>query len=167
MTSCGNLLVAAEGPFLRFYDAQSSECLASRRVFKAQAVHGISTYSETYDDVIRLVVWGGCLIRALEVTFAPEDAKKTNPIFRPSEVARASDWILDLAARFSSLEDAAEGHDGICVAVTAHNALIYVTIHRGHADEGGDRCVSNRVQLYGTFQALISSAACFAYQSRN
>ena len=111
-------------------------------------MHGISVYSESYDNVIKLVLWGGCLIRALEVSFAQEDTNKINPIFRLSEVGRASDWILDLAARFSSLEDAAEGHDGICVAVTAHDALIHVTIHREHMGDDANR--------YGIIRDLVS-----------
>jgi hypothetical protein len=124
------LLVAAEGPFLRFYHAKNSRYIASKRVFKAQAVHGISVYSESYDDVIKLVIWGGRLIRALEISFASADYDKIHPLVYLSEVARASDWILDLAPRFSSLEDEADGQQGICVAVTAHNALVQVTIQR-------------------------------------
>jgi WD repeat-containing protein 6 len=124
------LLVAAEGPFLRFYHAKNSRYIASKRVFKAQAVHGISVYSESYDDVIKLVIWGGRLIRALEISFAPADCDKIHPHVYLSEVAKASDWILDLAPRFSSLEDEADGQQGICVAVTAHNALVQVNIQR-------------------------------------
>lgn len=135
------LLVAAEGPFLRFYHAETSQYIASKRVFRAQTVHGVSMYSESYDDVIKLVIWGGCLVRALEVSLAREDHQKTDPTFYLSGSARASDWILDLAPRFSSLEDAAQGHGGICVAVTAHNALIQINIHREHACASAERYV--------------------------
>ncbi|KAH7406012.1 WD40-repeat-containing domain protein [Phaeosphaeria sp. MPI-PUGE-AT-0046c] len=162
LTSCGVLFVAAEGPFLHFYHAKNSRKVASKRVFKAQAVHGLSVYSETYDDVIKLVIWGGCLIRALEVSFAPEDAHKTNPIFCLSEIARASDWILDLAPRFSSLEDAAEGHDGICVAATAHNALVHITIHREDMDGGANSIFGISVrELTSGSRSILYSAHVF------
>lgn len=138
LASCGALLVAAEGPFLRFYHAKSSRYIASKRVFKAQAVHGISVYSENSDEVIKLVVWGGRLVRALEFIFALKSHDKLDPrtSIRLSGVAKASDWILDLAPRFSSLESEAEYQRGICVAVTAHNALVQVTIDR--KDLGND-----------------------------
>jgi hypothetical protein len=100
-------------------------------------VHGISLYSESYDDVIKLVVWGGCLVRALEVNLAHE----TQVEICLSAVAKSPDWILDLAPRFSSLEDAAQHEQGICVAVTAHNALVQITIHRRRAEIGSERCV--------------------------
>lgn len=155
-------LVAAEGPFLRFYHAKNSQYVASKRVFKAQAVHGISVYSETYADVIKLVVWGGCLIRALEVSFTPEDIHKTTPIFCLSETARASDWILDLALRFSSLEDVAEGHDGICVAVTAHNALVRITIHREHTvGDEKSRFTVSVLELTSSSRSILYSADVF------
>lgn len=142
LTSCGALLVAAEGPFLRFYDAKSSRYIASERVFKAQAVHGISLYSESYGDVIKLVVWGGCLVRALEVEFAPRnDLCETQLNVCLSAVLRSPDWILDLAPHFSCLKDASEIEQGICVAVTAHNALVQVTIHRQRKEIEPGKCV--------------------------
>ncbi|KAL5117682.1 WD repeat-containing protein 6 [Pleosporales sp. CAS-2024a] len=134
LASCGTLLVAAEGPFLKFYHAKNSRYIASERVFKAQAVHGISVYSESYPHVVKLVVWGGRLIRALVVRFATGDnLHQTHLHVRLSAVATSPDWILDLAPRFSSLENAAADNRGECVAVTAHNALVQILIHRQHA----------------------------------
>jgi hypothetical protein len=140
IASCGVLLVAAEGPFLRFYHAKDSRFVASKRVFKAQAVHGISVYSEEYDDIIKIVTWGGRLIRALEVNVALTVRGEIQLDVRLSEVAKAPDWILDLAPRFSSLEEAAY-QTGACVAVTAHNALVQINIERQYADVDTDRCV--------------------------
>jgi hypothetical protein len=145
LASCDALLVAAEGPFLRFYHAKDSRYIASKRVFKAQAVHGISVYSESYDGVIKLVVWGGRLIRALEISFAPDDHRKTHPDVCLSEVAKASDWILDLAPRFSSLDDEVQDQHGICVAVTAHNALLQITIFRRKTHVDVQRCVTSNL----------------------
>ena len=135
IVSCGALLVAAEGPYLRFYHAKDSRYIASKRVFKAQAVHGISVYSEEHDDLIKLVVWGGSLIRALEISLASGVAG-SELAFGESEVLKTSDWILDLAPRLSSLEDEGEYQEGTCVAVTAHNALLEITISRPKANAG-------------------------------
>jgi hypothetical protein len=132
------LLVAAEGPFLQFYHAKDSRFIASKRVFKAQAVHGISVYSEEYDNVIKLVIWGGRLVRALEVNVAPADCDEIQLHVRLSEVAKAPDWILDLAPHFSSLDEAAY-QTGTCVAITAHNALLQINIERPDADTDAHR----------------------------
>jgi hypothetical protein len=130
--------VAAEGPFLRFYRAKDSQYIASKRVFKAQAVHGISVYSEEYDDLTKIVVWGGPLIRALEVRLA-SGGHEAGLHVNLSEVLKAPDWILDLAPRLSSLEDEGAYQKGTCVAVTAHNALLHITIHRPNPDVGPTR----------------------------
>jgi hypothetical protein len=114
-------------------------------------------YSESYDDVIKLVIWGGRLIRALDIIFAPDDHRKTNPKVCLSEVAKASDWILDLAPRFSSLEDDAQDQQGICVAVTAHNALLQITTHRRKRDIDVHRCVAS---IHGFQRDLIAHIAC-------
>jgi hypothetical protein len=50
-----------------------------------------------------------------------------------SNIAKAPDWILDLAPRPESLDDDTYQR-GTCVAVTAHNALLKVTIERHGAD---------------------------------
>lgn len=123
--------MAAEGPFLRFYRAKDFEYVASRRVFKAQSVHGISVYAEEHNQshVTKLVVWGGRLVRALEVISSGLDFGDLD--VHLSVVARAPDWILDLTPRPIDLEDEAVYHAGTCVAVTAHNALLQVDIERG------------------------------------
>lgn len=128
LASCGALLVAAEGPFLRFYHAKSSRYIASRRVFKAQAVHGISIYAEDLNGVTKLVVWGGRLVRALTLD-AVTDVHGPAPVsLCLSNVVKAPDWILDLAPQIVSLEGDDVFNQGICAAVTAHNALLRLTI---------------------------------------
>jgi WD40 repeat protein len=162
LASCGVLLVAAEGPFLRFYHAKTSQYIASKRVFKAQAVHGISVYSESYDDVIKLVIWGGRLIRALEISFAPDDHHKMRPDVYLSEVAKLPDWILDLDPQFSSLEDEAQGQQGMCVAVTAHNALLQITILRRQRDGDAQRCVDQQASsMHDCYSGLITPYSTF------
>lgn len=161
IVSCGALLVAAEGPYLRFYHVKDSRCLASKRVFKAQAVHGISVDSEEHDDLIKMVVWGGPLVRALEFSLAP-GVNGWELAFRQSAVLKVSDWILDLAPRLSSLEDEGEYQEGTCVAVTAHNALLEITISRPQAEIDHSPYVSGR-SLHTIDCLLIDSPANFCF----
>jgi hypothetical protein len=128
LASCGALLIAAEGPFLRFYHAKDSRYIASRRVFKAQAVHGISVYAEELDNVTKLVVWGGRLVRALRITTLTDNHVCESLPLCLSNVVKAPDWILDLAPRMSSLEDENVYNKSTCAAVTAHNALLELKI---------------------------------------
>jgi WD40 repeat protein len=128
LASCGALLIAAEGPFLRCYRSSDSQFLASKRVFKAQAVHGISVYSEEHDGLAKLVVWGGRLVRALTINLAADSNACNPPHICLSNVVKAPDWILDLAPRPTTLDDLAEYNQGTCAAVTAHNALLQVII---------------------------------------
>lgn len=128
LASCGALLLAAEGPFLRFYHAKTSRYIASRRVFKAQAIHGVCVYAEDHDGVTKIVVWGGRLIRALRINSVADEHSNEPLALCLSNVAKAPDWILDLAPRMSSLDDEDVYSRGICAAVTAHNALLQLTI---------------------------------------
>ncbi|KAF1913808.1 WD domain-containing protein [Ampelomyces quisqualis] len=169
LASCGPLLVAAEGPFLRFYHAKSLQHVASERVFDAQAVHGVSVYSENSNDVIRLVVWGGPLVRALEISFPSDGHDKVPPgtSVRLSQVAKASDWILDLDSRFSSLEGEAEYQRGICVAVTAHNALVQVSIDRKNPRNNVESNFTLSIrELTSSSRSILYSAHVF-YESEN
>lgn len=128
LASCGTLLIAAEGPFLRFYHAKNSRYLQSRRVFKAQAIHGISVYSEEHDHVKKLIVWGGRSVRALIVNILTVDHGCEPLSLLLSNVASANDWILDLTPRMNASEDKDKYNQGTCAAVTAHNALLEFTI---------------------------------------
>ncbi|KAH7078403.1 WD domain-containing protein [Paraphoma chrysanthemicola] len=128
LVSCGALLVAAEGPHLRFYHGESSRYIASERVFEAQAVHGASLYSIGHDGLIKLVIWGGSLVRALEVDLVTTAASQLHLEVRLSKVARASDWILDLAPRPNNVDNGKDQMQAMCIAVTAHNALVQINI---------------------------------------
>ncbi|KAI4637537.1 uncharacterized protein J4E88_002007 [Alternaria novae-zelandiae] len=134
LASCGALLIAAEGPFLRFHHASDSRYISSERVFKAQAIHGIRVFSEEHAHVIKLVIWGGRLVRALEIDFADQVGQQGLSLCF-SNVAKASDWILDLAPRPKGLDDDAQYHKGSCIAVTAHNALLHVEMEQRTSDD--------------------------------
>jgi hypothetical protein len=136
LANCGALLVAAEGPFLRFYHAKDSRYILSKRIFKAQAVHGICVYADDHAHVTKLVIWGGRLVRALIIDSTDQDHEEGDLSIALSKVVRASDWILDLAPRPRGLDDSNQCCKGTCVAVTAHNALLQVTAegHNAQAD---------------------------------
>ncbi|RMZ72338.1 wd repeat [Pyrenophora seminiperda CCB06] len=133
LAPCGPLLVAAEGPFLRFYLAQDSRYLSSVRVFQAQAVHGICVFPHEQAYASRLVIWGGRLVRSLDVDLAGDHGQEGLTLCL-SNIARAPDWILDLALRPKRLEDDSQFSTGTCVAVTAHNALLQVIVERQTPD---------------------------------
>ncbi|KAF3004086.1 hypothetical protein E8E13_003324 [Curvularia kusanoi] len=128
LASCGALLVAAEGPFLKFYHAKTAHFIASRRVFKAQAVHGICVYAEKPDKVTQLVVWGGRLARAIHIDAPADDQEREGLSLSLSNVVKAPDWILDLAPCKSSSDHGDVPDRAICAAVTAHNALLELTV---------------------------------------
>jgi len=133
LASCGALLIVAEGPFLRFHHAKDSRYISSKRVFKAQAVHGIRVFSEENAHIIKLVIWGGRLVRALEIHLAGQIGVQGLSLCF-SNIAKASDWILDLAPRPKSLDDDSQYHKAACIAVTAHNALVQVEIEQRKSD---------------------------------
>jgi hypothetical protein len=130
-------------------------------------VHGISVYSESYDDVIKLVIWGGCLVRALEINSSKKDQHDLHLDFILSAVAQSPDWILDLAPRFSSLEDEVDGQQGICVAVTAHNALVQVAIYRRNEAIDAQRYAISQEFQFRTFLLLTRYSVYFLCPSQS
>jgi hypothetical protein len=133
LACCGEFLIAAEGPYLRFYYAQDSRYIASKRVFKAQAVHGITAFLEEHNHATRLLVWGGRLVRAVEITLAFSENEESPLNIYLSEVTIAPDWILDLAPRPNNLEEATDHTKGAFVAVTSHNALAELVVEQQSA----------------------------------
>ncbi|EMD65662.1 hypothetical protein COCSADRAFT_139881 [Bipolaris sorokiniana ND90Pr] len=160
LASCGSLYIAAEGPFLRFYHAKDSRCIASQRVFKTQAVHGIRIYSEEPARVIKLIAWGGRLVRAFEIHSAADDHDCLT--FFSSNVAKAPDWIFDLAPRPASLADESPYQKGMCVAVTAHNALLQVTVQKTTDTASADGAISVIISdLTSSSRSILYSAHLF------
>ncbi|KAF1934362.1 WD domain-containing protein [Didymella exigua CBS 183.55] len=155
LASCGALLIAAEGSFLRFYHAKSSEFIASERIFKAQAVHGISVYAEELGNVTKVVVWGGRLVRALRFNALTGGSSHGLLSLCLSNVVKATDWILDLAPRMSSLEDGEVHDQDTCAAVTAHNALLELTIQYQNSTKSLDVNIS---ELTASSRSILYSA---------
>lgn len=163
VASCGTLLVAAEGPFLRFYGASDTHFISSQRVFKAQTIHGIAVYSEQHDHVTRLIVWGGRCVRALEVRPHSLEQSRTETLtVSLSDMISAPDWIIDLAPRPISLDEL-EYQDAIFAAVTAHNALLQLSIECRHGDRISSRShfTVSIIELTTSTRSILYSAHLF------
>jgi len=133
LATCGPLLLAAEGPHLRFYHSKDSKLLATKQIFKTQVIHGLSVHYRSSRHVI-VVIWGGAVVRVLELHIPPPDrgTKDSVPdILQLSSTVKASDWILDLC--FCPFDS------GVCAAITAHNALLELKIGRQNRDETSNR----------------------------
>jgi hypothetical protein len=137
LASCGALVLAAEGPFVRFYCRKDKgfEFLTTTRIFKSQSIHGISISSDNFDDAI-VVCWGGKLVRVLEFNFSSSNSIDALHL---SPTVKTSDWIFDLSPGSIAAQGPLIGKVGVCAAVTAHNALLELTIQRGNQDEASDR----------------------------
>ncbi|KAF2643234.1 WD repeat protein-like protein [Massarina eburnea CBS 473.64] len=124
--SCGPLFIAAEGPFLRFYHGDGLHHLESKQLFQAQALHGIAVLGESAHHVT-LAVWGGLFVRTLEVEIVERgDMSISLDSWKFSDVVRSPDWILDLSPAPHRVENGPTH----LAAVTAHNALLELTVTR-------------------------------------
>ncbi|KAF7853934.1 hypothetical protein EAF04_010600 [Stromatinia cepivora] len=123
--STGTLLIfAAEGPFLKIYDAETSRLIGQCRVFDSQAIHGIIIRELDNDssDDLQVVMWGGqCL--TLICRSQIEKIISQHVVSITETATSTSDWVLSVA--FCPWEK--QG----CVAVTAHNAMLQATLSKG------------------------------------
>ncbi|KAF2741483.1 hypothetical protein EJ04DRAFT_539577 [Polyplosphaeria fusca] len=130
LAPCGPLFLAAEGPFLSFFESVHYKLLATARIFKSHVIHGIVVEYRSFSDVA-VVVWGGPWIRAFHfdcAAFNTSSAFSVVPVVFSAPV-KASDWILDLSL-YREKPDGAFNSALVCAAVTAHNALLEVKIGR-------------------------------------
>ncbi|KAF2751992.1 WD40 repeat-like protein [Sporormia fimetaria CBS 119925] len=164
LAAIGPLLLAAEGPLVRFYvspEARQFNYLASRRIFATHAIHGVAVYELNPDHVV-FAFWGGPFVRFLElidlgscINVSPSYLDRV----QLSPVTKASDWILDL--QFSPSGTA--GEDLVtCAAVTAHNALVRFRYRL--VAESGHRC-SKQSQESPLFSELTSSSRSILYSA--
>jgi hypothetical protein len=125
----------AEGSFLRFYTRQEHTYLASRRIFQAQAIHGIAVLSAS-DHYVTLVIWGGLLVRAFALSVREGTLLEST---RFSNVVKATDWILDLSSEPVGQEHSVANEVRLCAAITAHNALLELTVRHVFSDDEDQR----------------------------
>lgn len=146
LASVGPFLLAAEGPFLRIYNSHHSGAftlLGTRRIFNDHAIHGISLErDQTFPDVL-LAVWGGPLIRFLKIDLSTKIELVVESL-QLSVVTRAPDWILDLSFGPVNPAEVPRANVAICAAVTAHNALIELTIHLSSSQDADTDSILHR-----------------------
>lgn len=126
--------MVAEGPHLRVYNRLDNTCICSHRVFRDQAIHGISKLDAGVEH-LHLIVWGGIQVRTIKISYkCNEDDHDLDyspgiilNALSESNEARAPDWILDICPSPASQE---QQHPGRCVAVTAHNALLEIAVQQ-------------------------------------
>jgi WD repeat-containing protein 6 len=120
LTSVGPLLLAAEGPYVRFYHSQNFDLLGSQQIFEDQVIHGIVASHRNSDNVI-VAIWGGIRMRLIEIENVAS-VQALQGCLKMSSIVRAPDWILDL--NFGPTDSGDDAALAVCAAVTAHNALL-------------------------------------------
>lgn len=145
-TSTGKLLIlAAEGPFLKIYDAETSTLISQCRVFDSQAIHGIIIRESEInsDDSLQIVIWGGSSL-TLILRSQIENIISQNVVSITEATTSATDWILGVA--FCPWDK------NSCVMVTAHNAMLQATLSRK------DGSIRSR-QLQPSSRSMLYSAS--------
>lgn len=115
------LLLAGEGPYLKVFDHETTRLLNVVRVFKSQAVHGITTAENTASSngatVVELLIWGNRCLRLAQLRNNAATAKPEIVIDLRQEL-QADDWIVDVRFR-PNRSDA--------LLVTANDAVFHLT----------------------------------------
>jgi WD repeat-containing protein 6 len=122
LTLEANLLLAGEGPFLRIYDKNTSNCLYWIRVLNNETIHGflrLKSSSRTANDriIYNFVIWAGRRIQLLSIekTEIDVDSEQFGILVALGCRIEAPDWILD-----------ASECAGQVFALTAHNQLLSI-----------------------------------------
>ncbi|KAF2140816.1 uncharacterized protein K452DRAFT_319132, partial [Aplosporella prunicola CBS 121167] len=109
LTLHGSHVFAADGPFLRIYNLNDSDLLATERIFRTQAIHGFVPVTAT-----TVLVYGGQYVRLVELI----GDHGSGISIKLGPATQVSDWVL-AAASFRLCQSGWRS-----VLVTAHNALI-------------------------------------------
>ncbi|KAK8237965.1 WD40-repeat-containing domain protein [Phyllosticta capitalensis] len=118
---CDKHVLSAEGPFLHVFQRDEPSPVLSDKIFKSQAVHGIlKVHSSENDQSTTILAYGGLYVRLIKILL---DRSNGYSLFK-GPIAKASDWILDIASCQSAPETLDALADFSTVAVTAHNALV-------------------------------------------
>ncbi|KAI4284368.1 MAG: hypothetical protein L6R38_001474 [Xanthoria sp. 2 TBL-2021] len=97
------LLLAGEGPYLKVFEDGSGRLIAIKRVFGAQAIHGIfaiaalNDHDGDRDGVTELLFWGGRCVRLGLIRYGPVIGSVAGPLrveIELKEELKLDDWIL-------------------------------------------------------------------------
>ncbi|KAI9767145.1 MAG: hypothetical protein M1840_005934 [Geoglossum simile] len=155
-------LLAGEGPFLKVYGhgstaSSATGILLQQRIFGSQAVHGIAVEETASPRSPRVLLWGGCSVRVVEILLQFDNNQETKPtprleIVRLGHELNAVDWILDASFSPPTLEDS-HVHAAL---VTAHNSLRLLRIS---GDNGHDNLQNQLLSTIGSDSRSILYSA--------
>ncbi|KAI9826726.1 MAG: hypothetical protein M1819_007271 [Sarea resinae] len=127
------LLLAGEGNTLRLYDRALGSCVAERRVFRNQIIHGIKVDESAIADrgfvseFKTVLVWGGRSVKFLQLHRSQGSVSSDVHLTDLSGEIVSPDWILDGTFDTSNLDCTDHHRTGFqAFLVTAHNALLKV-----------------------------------------
>ena len=142
------LVLSGEGLWLRVFDQQTNRLLLSKRVFGAQAIHGIACSAiisliPGKQRFIRALIWGG---RSICVSNIAWDA--SSPDLTLEDVVpelQAEDWILDACFKPPSASSKSDVDFFGAVLITSHNVLLCLSTRIDPSSKAGNCSLLNRV----------------------
>lgn len=152
----GPYILTAEGPFLRVFLKNGSDCLYSEKIFKNQTVHGLVVIDASRPDYSSVIAYGGHLVRYLRLSH--DEVARTFAL-NQGPVARVSDWVLDLAHPFQELNRPPSSSSHATLAVTAHNQIVRLC----WTSSTPSTCTANPPTL--TVSNLTISSRCILYSA--
>jgi WD repeat-containing protein 6 len=139
-----DILLAAEGNYLRAYNTTSKRLVAEAKIFDAQSIHGILLDDEDSTGL----VWGGPLARHVTIEYSNDKLSLSL-----SGHITPNDWILDAA--FARMESSTTRTAAV---VTAHSALWLVCSAECHAS-------SKQSSLPTKLERVVSGSNCILYSA--
>ncbi|KAL1641484.1 WD repeat-containing protein 6 [Diplodia intermedia] len=154
----GRFILTAEGPFLRVFLRNGSDCLFTEKIFENQTVHGLVVVDASHPDYSSVIAYGGHLVRYLRLS---HDEVACTFSLDQGPAARVSDWVLDLAHPFQELNPPPSSSSPATVAVTAHNQIVRLCWTSSSPSTFltvSNLTVSSRCILYSAHLSWLSAA---------
>ena len=162
-------LLAGEGPHLKVFEESNGRLIATKRVFEAQAIHGIIAIAALdYDDpdldgVTEVLIWGGRCLRLGLLRYGPGAAPLQVEIELKEEL-KVDDWVLSGCLN-PEVRDPDEPHSSCSrkhdsVVLTAHN-VAYGIFQDKNQQSMVKRIVAGPVfMLYSAYLDCTGSGRC-------
>ncbi|KAJ5622697.1 hypothetical protein N7528_005929 [Penicillium herquei] len=152
-----NFILQGQGPSLRVIDDESGDVRTHLKVFKRNNIHGFIPLTSKWDEgentSIRLLVWGGQSLRAVELRLEQND-RVTSSL--SSAEFQAPDWIMSGCA---AVKDASVD----AYLVTANNALL--TIRLDQIDSPRYQTGIHVHQLATSVKSILCAADLIAFSA--
>ncbi|OOF96096.1 hypothetical protein ASPCADRAFT_515441 [Aspergillus carbonarius ITEM 5010] len=149
------LLLQAQGTYIRLIDEVSGRQVAELKTFKRNNVHGFIVLGhkkeETGNAHVQFVAWGGQSVRAFDLVLSGDDEREYQPrLVAASAEYQGPDWILAGCA-----PDHDEESKSVYV-LTAHNAVLGLQIVDGDLSNYG-KAIQIRPLVTGVNTILYSA----------